>query len=74
MLAQHQQDKCTDRIFKLNPIHASVILRFPEFAEFSESSALFRKNSSILRKTRTRAHYKGKAIVDIDLNNCDKIT
>ena len=37
---------CRDRIFKLNPIHASVIFRFPEFAEFSESSALFRKNSN----------------------------
>ena len=33
-----------DRIFKLSPIHASVIISFPEFAEFSESSP-FRKNS-----------------------------
>ena len=32
-----------DRIFKLSAIHASAIFRFPEFAEFSESSALFRK-------------------------------
>ena len=36
-----------DRIFKLNPIHATVIFRFPEFAEFSESSALFRKSFNI---------------------------
>ena len=34
-----------DRIFKSSPVHASVIIRFPEFAEFSESSASFRKNS-----------------------------
>ena len=33
-----------DRIFKLSPIHASVIIRF---AEFTESSATFRKNSNI---------------------------
>ena len=37
-----------NRIFKLSPIHASVIFRFPEFAEFSKNSALFRKNSNIL--------------------------
>ena len=43
MLPQHQQDTCRDRIFKLSPIHGSVIFRFPEFPEFSESSALFRK-------------------------------
>ena len=35
-----------DRTFKLSPIHASVIISFPEFAEFSESSAPFRKNSN----------------------------
>ena len=35
------------RIFKLIPIHASVIIRFPEFAEFSESYAPFRKNSIV---------------------------
>ena len=34
-----------DRIFKSTPIHASMIIRFPEFAEFSESSAPFKKNS-----------------------------
>ena len=34
-----------DSIFKLNPIHASMIISFPEFAEFSESYAPFRKNS-----------------------------
>ena len=44
MLPQHQQDTCRDRIFKLSPIHGSVIFRFPEFTEFGESSALFRKN------------------------------
>ena len=37
-----------DRIFKLNPIHASMIIIFPEFTEFSESSAPFRKNSIII--------------------------
>ena len=36
-----------DRIFKSSPIHASLIIRFPEFTEFNESSAPFRKNSSI---------------------------
>ena len=38
------------RIFKLSPIHSSVIFRFPEFAEFTEfneSSAPFRKTSNI---------------------------
>ena len=35
----------TRHMFKLNPIQASVIFRFPEFVEFSEISALFRKNS-----------------------------
>ena len=30
----------------MRPIHASVIFRFPEFAELSESRALFRKNSN----------------------------
>ena len=44
---QYQQDTCRDRIFKLCPIQASVIFRFPEFPEFSESSALFRKNSTV---------------------------
>ena len=34
-----------DRNFKLSPIHASVIISFPEFAEFSESYTPFRKNS-----------------------------
>ena len=37
-----------DRIFKSGPIHVSVIIRFPEFTKFSESSAPFRKNSNIL--------------------------
>ena len=32
-----------DRIFTLSPLNASVIIRFPEFSEFSESSAQFRK-------------------------------
>ena len=34
-----------DRNFKLNSIHASMIITFPEFAEFSESCAPFRKSS-----------------------------
>ena len=34
-----------DRIFRLSPIHASMIFRFPEFPEFSESSSPFRENS-----------------------------
>ena len=46
-----------DRIFKLNPIHASVISSFPEFTEFSESSAPFRKNSNVmLRESNQVAH------------------
>ena len=40
-----------DRNFKLNPIYASMIISFPEFAEFSESYAPFRKNSNSLRLT-----------------------
>ena len=32
-------------IFKLSPIHASMIMSFPEFTEFSQSSVPFRKNS-----------------------------
>ena len=35
----------TDRIFKSSPMHASVIISFPEFTEFSEISAPFRKTS-----------------------------
>ena len=35
-----------DRIFKLSPIHASVIISFHEFIEFSESYAPLRKNSN----------------------------
>ena len=41
----------TDRIFKSSPIHASVIINFPEFAEFSESSAPFRENSNSIFTT-----------------------
>ena len=39
-----------DRIIKLIPIHASVIYQIPEFAEFTDfndSSAPFRKNSTV---------------------------
>ena len=36
------------RIFKLSSIHTSVIFKFSEFVEFSESSALFKKNSILL--------------------------
>ena len=36
-----------DKMFELNLIHASVIISFPEFAEFSEMYALFRKNSIV---------------------------
>ena len=43
-----------DRIFKLTPIHASAIIRFPEFTEFNESSAPYRKNS-IARAPNQRA-------------------
>ena len=43
---QRQQDTCRDKIFKLSPIRASVIFRFPEFAAFSKRSAIFWKNSS----------------------------
>ena len=35
-----------DMIFKLSPIHASLIISFLEFAEITESSAPFRKNSN----------------------------
>ena len=34
-----------DRIFKLSPIYASVIIRFGKFSEFNETSAPFRENS-----------------------------
>ena len=37
-----------DKIFKLTPFLASVIIRFPEFVEFSECSASLRKNSIVL--------------------------
>ena len=46
ILPHRQQDTCRDRIFKLSPIYASVIFKFLKVAEFSESSALFRKNSN----------------------------
>ena len=42
-----------DRIFKLSPFHASAIIRFPEFTEFNESCAPFRKNSIVLFKKCT---------------------
>ena len=51
---QRQQDTCIDRIFKWSPIRASVIFRFPEFAEFSKRSALFRKNSSNTETDETK--------------------
>ena len=38
-----------DRIFELSPIHASMIIRFPEFSEITElneSFAPFRRNSN----------------------------
>ena len=35
-----------DRIFKLSPIHGSMIISFAEFAEFSKSYDQFRKNSN----------------------------
>ena len=40
----HTVTSSRDRIFKSSPIHAPVIFRFSEFAEFTESSAIFRKN------------------------------
>ena len=39
-----------DKIFKLRPIHASVIYQVPklaEFTEFNDSSAPFRTNSNV---------------------------
>ena len=39
-----------DRNFKLNPIYTSMTISFPEFPEFSESYAPFRKNSIIFIK------------------------
>ena len=34
-------------IFKMSPIHASMIIMFPKFIEFSESYAPFRKTPII---------------------------
>ena len=39
-----------DRVFKMSPIDASVIISLPEFAEFSESYTPFKKNSIISEK------------------------
>ena len=55
-----------DRTFKSSLIHASVIIRFPEFAEFSESSAQFgkppvqvqrRDNAFIMTNARVRIDF-----------------
>ena len=43
----HGKTHVGDWILKLNPNHASVIIRFPDFAEFSEISAPFGKNSDV---------------------------
>ena len=46
--ASNSKTHVRDRIFKSSPIHhASVIVNFPEFVEFSESSAPSRKNSIV---------------------------
>ena len=45
-----------DRIFKLSPIHASVIISFPEFSEFSESYFSFRKNYIGSERNPTGGH------------------
>ena len=79
MLQQHQQDTCRDRIFKLSPIHASVIFRFPEFPEFSESSSLFRKNSIVItspRKVYCSSFFENEVIFfELDeLDELDRIT
>ena len=47
MLPQHQPNTCRDRIFQLSPVHASVIFRYSELPEFSESSTLFSKHSIV---------------------------
>ena len=39
-----------DRMFKSSPIRASVIIRFPAFAEFSEISDSFRKKTQYLKE------------------------
>ena len=38
-----QQDIFRERIFRLSQMHASVMIRFPESAEFKGNSAPFRK-------------------------------
>ena len=51
----------------MSPIHASVIFIFPEFAELSESSTLFRKNS-----IRSRPNWyilREGSYEKVDLNN-----
>ena len=52
-----------DNIFKSSSIHASLIINFPEFAEFSESSAPFRKNSNmhITLKAPIKFHSDGES-------------
>ena len=42
-----RKTQVTERIFKMNLIHASVIYRIHWITEFNESSAPFRKNSII---------------------------
>ena len=41
-----------EQILILNPIHASVILRFSEFTEFNKSSAPFRENPIVLERVK----------------------
>ena len=50
-----------DRIFKLSPTHTSVIIRFPEFSEFRETSVAFRENSFYSAGTTAIFVYYGKS-------------
>ena len=54
-----------DRIFKLTPIHASVIINLPEFAEFSEF--LFH-----LGKTPIGGHFQGGTVWNIKAPGKDR--
>ena len=50
MLPQYQQDtggSARERIFKLNPIHASVIYQIPWMRWIHWTSKLFRENSIV---------------------------
>ena len=59
---QCQQDTRRDRIFKLSPIHASVIFKFPEFTESSESSPLLKLHCTIPVPYTTRSRSRAVLI------------